>query len=144
MRIKLLTNLGNDKISYLNTAIILKTPHQRTKSICIVDTGSPITIISYSDARRLQIPYFGKEEIINIGGRKYQGYSFKKLTMVFISENGESVEENFEEVKVVKPTSHRDIEEIDRMPTIIGTDFLKKKRYKLFCDIANDVAYLEK
>ena len=36
------------------------------------------------------------------------------------------------------------MEEVDRIPTIIGTNFLKEKGYKLFCDIANNEAYIEK
>jgi len=36
------------------------------------------------------------------------------------------------------------MEELLKIPTIIGTDFLKEKRYVLFCDMSSNVAYLEK
>jgi hypothetical protein len=47
-------------------------------------------------------------------------------------------------VSIVKPTSLKDIEEIDTIPTIIGTDFLRDKKFILFADIANDKSYIEK
>lgn len=47
-------------------------------------------------------------------------------------------------VHVIKPTSLKELDEANVFVTIIGTDFLKTKKYKLFCNIANNEAYLEK
>lgn len=145
MKIKLFTYLEDSKNTYLNATVILKAPHQRILTKFILDTGSPQTIISYSDALRLQVPFnsLSKEEIISIGGRKYQGYSYNKLKFVFMSEENKQAEEEVE-VRIIKPTSIKEMEEVDRIPTIIGTDFLKNKNYKLFCDFAKGEAYLEK
>ena len=144
MRIKLFTDMGEQKESYLNAPFLLKTAHNRTKTSFIFDTGSPTTIISYSDARLLQIPFNNTaEQIIRLGGRKYQSYTYNKLTMVFLSEDNKPIEETMP-VTIIKPTSIKDMEEVDSIPTILGMDFLKSKGYKLFCDLANQIAYLEK
>jgi len=45
-------------------------------------------------------------------------------------------------VSVIKPTSAKD--NLQDIPTIIGMDFLKKKKYILFCDMEGDIAYIEK
>lgn len=145
MKIKLLTSLGSEKTVYLNAPLVLKTPNNRVKTLFILDTGSPHTIISYSDARRLQIPFSEKnDEIIRIGGGKYRGYSYNKLKALFISEDNKLIEENLANAKIIRPTSIKDEEEIGVFPTIIGTDFLKEKEYKLFCDFAKEDAFLEK
>lgn len=143
MKIKLFTDLGEQKESYLNASLLLKSAHNRTKTMFILDTGSPTTIISYADARTLQLPYIGKEKIVKLGSRKYQAYTCNKVTMVFLSEDNKPIEENMP-VTILKPTSIKDIEEVDSIPTIIGMDFLKDREYKLFCDMSNQIAYLEK
>jgi hypothetical protein len=144
MRIPLLTSLGEDK-DYLNNAVILKSPRGLTKSTFILDTGSPKTILNHFDARRLQIPFNSgaKTEIIRLGGKTYQGYTFERITFSFRSEDNQLVREEFP-VIVVRPTSPKEEEELSNFPTIIGTDFLKKKRYILFCDMEKGIAYLEK
>lgn len=132
-------------MNYLNNVILLKTPRKFLRTTFILDTGSPTTILGYSDALRLQIPFdnLSKRKIIRLGGRKYQGYVFNKLIFIFKSEDNRTVSEKFP-VTVIKPTSDKEKEEIGATPTIIGTDFLKNKGYKLFCDMARDIAYLEK
>lgn len=144
MRIKLFTGLG-EEITYLKGNVILKTPRKIIPTTFILDTGSPKTIIGYSDSMRLQIPLnsLSKEGIISIGGRKYDGYKFNRMQFIFKTEEGGSITEE-KEVAVIKPTSPKEVVEVQSMPTIIGTDFLKEKRYKLFCDIAGKEAYLEK
>lgn len=145
MRIPLLTSLGQPEMDYLNNVVTLKTPRKISRSSFILDTGSPITILGYSDALILQINFnnLSKREIIKLGGRKYQGYVFNKLTFFFKSEDNKLVSEKFP-VIAIKPTSDKEKREIGTAPTIIGTDFLKNKKYKLFCDMAGKVAYLEK
>lgn len=141
-KIKLLTEMGER--NYLIGSVVLKTPRKLISTSFILDTGSPKTIINYRDSIRLQIPLnsLQKQEIISLGGRKHQGYKFDKVQFLFKTEEGKTVTEN-KEVLVIHPTSQRDIEEVQAIPTIIGTDFLKEKRYKLYCDIANKEAYLE-
>ncbi|MCK4395274.1 hypothetical protein KAW96_01625 [candidate division WOR-3 bacterium] len=144
MKIPLLTYLHSAKMTYLNNAVVLRTQHNRITTVFILDTGSPKTVIGYFDASRLQIPLNSSEnETISIGGRKFWGRIFQKLKFVFKNEEGERVVEEMP-VYVIKPTSPKELDEANKFPTIIGTDFLKLKKYKLYCDIANDDAYLEK
>jgi len=145
MKIPLLTSLNHPEMTYLNSVVLLKTPRKILNTFFILDTGSPKTILSYLDAMRLQIPFdsLSKTEIVNIGGRKYQGYIFNKLKFVFKGENEELIEEDFP-VCVIKPTSDKESNELSNMPTIIGVDFLKSKKYILFCDMDGGIAYLEK
>jgi hypothetical protein len=145
MRIPLLTSLNQPELSYLNNVVILKTPHKIVSANFILDTGSPTTILSYIDAFRLQIPFnnLTKTRIVKLGGRKYQGYSFDRLTFMFKSEDNKLIKEDFS-VCVIKPTSEKEEQELSNVPTIIGTDFLKEKRYILFCDMDKGIAYLEK
>jgi len=144
MKIPLLTSL-NEGEDYLNSVVVLKTPRKILRTTFILDTGSPTTILSYLDARRLQIPFNpgAKTNIIRLGGSKYQGYSFGKITFLFRSEDNKLIKEDFP-VCVVRPTSPKEIDELSSFPTIMGTDFLKIKKYTLFCDMDKGVAFLEK
>ena len=145
MKIPLFTSLNQSEMNYLNNAVLLKNPRQMLNTTFILDTGSPTTILGYFDALRLQIPF--KElplgRIVRIGGRKFQGYSYDRLTFVFKSEDNKLISEQFS-VCVVKPTSNKEAEDLYSLPTIIGTDFLKEKKYILFCDMSHDIAYIEK
>jgi len=78
MKIPLLTSLNQPELTYLNNAVLLVTPRKIVNSFFILDTGSPKTILGYSDALRLQIPFnsLSKTEHIKLGGRNYQGYLF--------------------------------------------------------------------
>ncbi len=145
IRIPLLTSLNQPEMTYLNSIVLLKTPRKILNTFFILDTGSPTTILSYLDAYRLQIPFdsLQKTKVVSIGGRKYQGYSFNRVTFNFKSEDNQLVVEEFP-VCVIKPTCESEREELFGIPTIIGTDFLKEKRYILFCDMDSNVAYLEK
>ncbi len=145
MKIPLLTSLNQPELTYLNNAVILKTPRKFLSTIFVLDTGSPSTILGYADAFRLQIPFdsLSKSRIIKLGGRTYQSYSFNRLTFSFRSEEGKLIEENFP-ASVIRPTSEKESQELSNIPTIIGTDFLKEKKYILYCDMANNIAYLER
>ncbi|HJX50312.1 MAG TPA: hypothetical protein VJ438_02525, partial [Candidatus Nanoarchaeia archaeon] len=70
-------------LKVLNIPVVLKTPHSRIPSNLVVDTGSPHTIINYTDSLRLGIPHTSKAELIRIGGRCYQSYIFNKLGILF-------------------------------------------------------------
>ena len=145
MRIPLFTSLNQPEMTYLNNVVLLKTPRKLLNTIFILNTGAPKTIIGYSDALRLQIPFnsLEKTNTVRIGGRSFQGYCFNRINFIFRSEDGKIINEEFP-VCVVKPTSEKEQEELSKIPTIIGTDFLKEKKYILFCDMDGGVAYLDK
>jgi len=143
MKIKLLTYLEEKENLYLNATALLKTPQKRTTTKFILDTGSPETIINYTDALRLNIPFITKGKIIKMGSRKFQGYEYGRLIFVFLTEDGNKVEENIK-VIILRPTGLSEIEEVDDIPTILGMNFLREREYKLFCDVSKEIAYLEK
>ena len=68
-------------------------------------------------------------------------HEFDKIKIYLRSEDNQVIEEDFP-IKVLKPTSAKHV--LSGFSFIIGTDFLKDKGYKLFCDIRNSDAYLEK
>lgn len=142
MKIPLLTSLDHG-LTYLNNVVILSAPRKTITSTFIFDTGSPKTILGYPDAIRLQIPInsLTKTNFVKLGGVNYQGYEYKKLTLIFRDGEGKLVKEKFP-ITIVRPTSEK--KNIQEIPTIIGMDFLKEKKYILFCDVNEDVAYLEK
>lgn len=143
MKIPLLTSLNKEELTYLNNALIISTPRKIISTEFIVDTGSPETILGYNDAMRLQIPFnsLSKSHIVELGGRKYQGYKWDRIIFKFYSDEGKLIAEEFP-ATIIRPTSQKD--NIINSPTIIGMDFLKQKRYILFCDVSSDLAYLEK
>ena len=145
MIIKLETWLRENNLSYLNAKIVLRAEGNEIESRFILDTGSPRTIVNFSDAESLEIDFedLKKAEMISIGGRRYQGYVYSGIAFRFVTEENEIIEERME-VRVIKEDSKEGLEEIHRVPMILGTDFLQKKGYKLFCDFVNERAFLEK
>ena len=143
MKIKLKTYVKQRELSYLNGRMKLKLECEATESWFIVDTGSPRTIINYVEAEMLRVKFenLKSEEIIGIGGKNLQSYSCK-LKLNFETEEDKVVEEEME-VRLFIPKTKEELKEVAQIPTIIGTDFLREKRFKLFCDLANEIAYLE-
>jgi len=74
-----------------------------------------------------------------VGGRERQGYKFNAVLSFLTTEGLEEKEEL--NVRVIE---YDEEWEEGRIPIILGTDFLREKKYKLFCDLANEVAFLEK
>ncbi len=144
MKIKVLTFLPEAKTTYLNIPVVLKSPRSGFMRVkAIIDTGSPETIIGYEEAMALQIPFsnVATEKFINLGGSKYAASTFNRLTMIFKDEEEKAVQESIN-VCVLKPTS--DKQKMQGFSLLLGTDFLRERGYKLFCDMKNDLAYLEK
>ncbi len=140
MKIKIIYD-ENQKL--LKIPVLLKIPHKRIKSDFVLDTGSPHTILNYSDSIRLAVPHISKGEIVRIGGRRYQSYIFNKFEIVFKTEDNQLVNVILP-VRVLKPSSLKmnEVEELDRFPNLLGLDFLEKG-YKLFCDLKNKESFLE-
>lgn len=128
----------------LKVPIILKAPRKRIVSQVIFDTGSPYTLLNYSDSIRLGIPHNTKSEIVRIGGRTYQSYSYERFEIVLKSEDGKIITERLP-IRILKPTSIRveEIEKLDRFPNILGLDFLEIG-YRFLCDLKEKNIYFEK
>ena len=98
----------------------------------LIDTGASRTVISDSDAERLKIDYEKltklKEWMVGVGGT-VDTYSVKNVKIVFISENSYHTEK-LNEILVLK---HKVLtEQIKRIPSLLGRDFLNK--YSLILD----------
>ena len=140
MRVKVIFNkLSKD----LRIPALLKMPHKRISSNFIIDTGSPHTILNYTDSIRLGIPHFKKAEIVRLGGKAYQSFIYEKLEIILKSINNEEIKENIP-VRVLKPFSSKidEIENLDRLPNLLGIDFLEK--FKFICNIPEKEIFLEK
>lgn len=129
---------------YIKIPIILKAPRKRIISHVIFDTGSPHTLLNYSDSIRLCIPHNNKSELIRIGGRTYQSYLSYKFEVFLKSEDGDIIKEILP-IRVLKPISLKseELEKLDRFPNILGLDFLELG-YKFFCDLKTKNIYFEK
>jgi|TARA_B100001971_G_scaffold203688_1_gene218888 hypothetical protein len=140
MKIKV---IYDSELHLLKIPVKIKSPHKSISVFLVLDTGSPNTLLNYTDSRTLNIPFINQSGIISIGGSKYQSYSYNRIEIYFKSTEGNSIIENIP-VKVLRPTSSRidDLDELDSFPNILGLDFLKK--YKLVCDIKNNEIYLER
>jgi len=134
----------DSNLNLIKIPCLLKTSHKRIKTILVFDTGSPKTLISYTDSLRLNIPRGEKAELIKMGGKTYQAYESNKVSFVFKNISGVPVDLSFP-VKVLKPTSSKmeHLEELDSFPNILGIDFLKKG-YAFHCDLNNNEIYFEK
>jgi len=128
----------------LRVPAVLKLPHKRIASDFVFDTGSPHTILNYTDSIRLGIPHTGKGELIRIGGRTYQSFIFNKLEIVFKSEDSKPISIILP-IRVLKPNSPRvdELEKLDAFPNLLGLDFLEMN-YRFFCDIQNNKILFEK
>ena len=142
MKIKVATYLEEARENYLNLPVFIRAPHGVLRVNAIIDTGSPKTILGYEESRRLQLPFNeSTKSLIRIGGGAYQTYGVEKIKLVLEAENQQRTEEQLP-IKILKPTSTKEIP--SGFSLIIGTDFLRDREYKLFCDIKNSDAYIEK
>ncbi len=133
----------NETYKILQIPVILKTPLKRVVSNFILDTGSPHTILNYTDAIRLGIPHIDKSEIMRIAGRVYQSYVYNKFKIIFKSEDNTEIVQEIS-IRALKVSSNKinEIENIDRMPNLLGLDFLETG-YKLYCDLKQRQIFLE-
>ena len=136
------------KISYdkklLRVPVVLLTPHKRVVSNFVIDTGSPHTIINYKDSLRLAIPHIQKSELVRIAGKVYQSYVYERVEIIFKTLEGKEMREKIP-VRVLKLFSLRfsEIENLDKLPNLLGLDFLEKG-YKLVCNMKEADIFIEK
>jgi hypothetical protein len=100
-RIPIITTAGQEDLSNI---AILKSKRGFLRTDFIVDTGSSKTVIPYEQAIRLQLPLTKKTYDFRFVGQMYDGFQCSEIVFVFMSEDGEKIEENFP-VIVLKPKS---------------------------------------
>ncbi|MCK5624834.1 hypothetical protein KAI04_03260 [Candidatus Pacearchaeota archaeon] len=144
MRIPLI-NIGNDnEEQYGNVALLRSYRKNMIPDTFVIDTGSPKTVIPYDKALRLQTPFNKKfSKIVCLGGMKYNAYEVNNFEFIIINEKEEMVIEPFPCV-VLKPTSKKKESELGHFPIIIGTDFLRERKYNLVMNFEKKEFYLEK
>lgn len=127
----------------LRVPAVLRIPHKRIASDFILDTGSPHTILNYTDSIRLGIPHDKKSEIVRMGGRVYQSYIYDNFEIILKSLDNQEIVEKIS-IRVIKPISSKinEIENLDKFPNLLGLDFLEK--WNLICKIKDDEIFLER
>ena|SRR3989344_2491894 len=142
-------------LSILNDRILLPVlfdaPSYRIRlkriSFCL-DTGSPTTYIDSGTAQIIKIP-FNKlnvdEAVVRLGGIKFSSLLIKNTNIKVKNDQDSLYTFNLPEIKVLTPTSNtQEAKNIAySTPSILGLDFLRENKLKFFCDVANDIAYLE-
>jgi len=116
----------------------------------IIDTGSPKTIISASDALRLNIPFKSLEQGIALRGFGKGGIPTKILKnfKFVIMDEERKLKEFKTDVFVVDMTTLKNLprdftNQCLQTPTIFGLDILDKFKMNLFLDFENESFSLE-
>ena len=93
MKIPLITTDGQEE---LGNVLHVLSKRKRIVSDFIIDTGSPKTVIPYSQALRLQIPFnsLRKADDFGLAGARYRGYLYHHTQFVFM----EHKERRFEKI----------------------------------------------
>lgn len=117
----------------------------------VIDTGAPKTILSASDAIRLNIPFTNFDSttpLTGLGKGKTPVLLINKFT--FSLRDSEGKPNNFSmpilvaDVPRIRKEGDEKLNNAARIPTLIGIDFLENLNLDLFISIKNNIAYLEK
>ncbi|GEM_PF-5964617 len=120
------------------------------RGVChaFVDTGSPITFISQTDANRLNIqPSKVSSRTMRIGGSPVLMYSVKNMKIKVMCEDNKTIcDLSLPTIGLALPIPNntQSIKNAKTLPSIIGVDMLKYHKLALYFDVANDISYLEK
>src|SRR3989344_9061013 len=104
----------------------------------IIDTGSPTTLIGFSDLRRMRLSslqikkLLGKKEEINIGGGKMQTVALEGMNFKVGNYLETSLDVKF-------PLSGED----EKQPTLLGVDFLEKIKANFYFNPDKRESYIE-
>lgn len=130
--------------------LISKQPRSYGHLDAVIDTGSPKTIISVSDAMRLNIPFknlTSASPIQGFGKGNIPVLSMEKFPFSIRSGKGKSKDLITSVVIVDVPTLRKlgenALNHALSLPTLIGIDFLDASGLKLFVDVKGGIAYLE-
>lgn len=132
----------------------LKIPEQKVRGSTVrglispfVDTGSPFTIISQTDAERLRIRVSGNPRRIWLGGAPLHNYELKGVELKVAYEDKKTFcDISIPTVGVALPIPNdaNSIKTSKAVPSIIGTDILLHHRLAIYFDICHKISYLEK
>jgi|SRR3989338_8900533 len=143
-----LFEIPNSERLFLN--LLSRQPHSYGPIRAIFDTGSPVTIISARDALQLNIPLANTENGDSIRGFGRGQIPSKRLNKFIFALKSEDSKIKYIEmpVNVVDISRlrslHHDFQSTAmQLPTIIGMDFLRISKMKLFVDLFAHKAILE-
>lgn len=127
----------------------IRIPKQRIRGAMypFVDTGSPYTLISKTDADRLRIRVFGHPRTILLGGAPILSYETKGVQLKVLCEDKKTAYDiSLPALGILKPipNNEQSMRVVGTIPSIIGVDLLKHHRLALYFDAINDISYLEK
>ena len=132
----------------------LKIPKQKVRGSIIrgifwpfIDTGSPFTVISQTDAERLRIKYSGKPRKIWFGGAQLHSYDVKGVELKVVYEDRKTIcDISMPTIGVIQPIPNVKLsyDVAKAIPSVIGVDLLKRHRFALYFDAHNEISYLEK
>jgi len=115
------------KTPYVELLLEIANLHIRRKVSFLIDTGSPITILSERDARKLKIDYSRlkptNEEIMGLGGFS-KTYTLSNVILHFFSKSG-MVDIERKELFVYKNVATEE-EIINQIPSLLGRDILRE------------------
>ena len=108
----------------------------------IVDTGSPVTIISESDLKRSRLPYtqLPKQQIVSLGPIKLGLVDLGECTLIFRDMENNPLNLNHKMFGGI--FMQRNIELSQTLPSILGRDFLVKYNFDIKRDEHGNV-YLQ-
>jgi hypothetical protein len=138
-----LVEVPNSERLFIN--IVSRQPHSFGPIRALLDTGSPTTIVSARDAIRLKIPISGAET--GFGRGQIPSKRIKSFKFALKSEDNNikylEMPVNVVDIAALK-SMHQDFQNNAlQIPTIIGMDFLRFSKMKLFVDLASHKAKLE-
>jgi len=105
----------------------------------VIDTGSPTTILSLNDVRKMRVSEIQMQKLtgpykkVNLGGAQMET---RLLPEAELNISGKKIKLSLIQVPV-------SITKGDAPPTILGIDFLLAGKFKFFFDVNNLVSYLE-
>lgn len=108
----------------------------------VVDTGAPYTLINSVDFKRLNLPIdiLNHRNYTKIGGCTVDCSTINRKTQLFLKDSeGKQISFDYKEFAFMKP---RDAT-TDTLPSLLGVDFLRENKLRLFFSPTENIAYME-
>lgn len=125
----------------------IRTPHISKLVDAVVDTGSPVTVLSTNDilSTRMSITNMQSGETVFVAGHRFFNHPIKDVTMNFRTESDELFKVNLQTIGSLIPTKtdKNTMNDIKAIPSIIGTDFLEDQKLALYFNLSARIVYIE-
>lgn len=127
------------------TFVTFQYPHILAPVRFYVDTGSPQTLLSDQDVKRINFPTrnldFNKTSLI--GGTSIAIADVGRVTLYFKTDDGKTW--TYKPSKFYISQSKRSGKHSNPYyPSVLGTDFIEENKFKLVFDPSKNIAHLEK